>query len=48
MTEFKVGDTVRIKDGFKPEEFRDRAGFVCEMDKYIGKDFNADEVEGAI
>lgn len=46
MTEFKVGDRVRIKDEFKPEEHRDGAEFVCEMDKYIGKDFDVDEVAG--
>lgn len=45
MTKFRKGDTVRIKDGFNPEEHRGRAGFAWEMDKYIGKDFDVDEVE---
>lgn len=45
----KKGDRVRLKKDFDPEKHRGIAvgfEFVPQMDKYIGKDFDVDEVEG--
>lgn len=41
MTEFKVGDRVKLKDDFEPDS---RAGFAQYMYKYIGETFEIEEV----
>lgn len=43
---FKKGDRVRLKKDFDPEGHRVSGAFVPQMDKYIGKTFIVEEVEG--
>lgn len=43
---FKKGDRVRLKKDFDPERHRISGAFVPQMDKYIGKTFVVEEVEG--
>ena len=42
----KKGDRVRLKKDFDPERHRVSGAFVPQMDKYIGKTFIVEEVEG--
>jgi 5'(3')-deoxyribonucleotidase len=46
MTDFKIGNKVKLKDGFNPEEHReDNNPFVQEMDKYIGTTFFVEKID---